>query len=442
MPQIQSKYRLITGLLVIASFGFGVVVGKFQLFPHRMLNYTFDVVASSVGMKNSESGFRRITTSHVVLDMQTYDGPKDSELNGFGGGFSYVGNSLVGVDGAGQFFTYEGGGQINYLEIDVPTNREAFLQYLKEQRLRSDLDWSYRKAFRVLDFLAVEQSSNTTLYISYDHWDDLLLGRTSRIARRTLSSEETDALANLFLRIRSDEWEVIHETSPLITFADDEGASFAGYHSGGGLLITENGSILFAAGDYNLDGVQHPDATQDNSLSAGKIVEINLESLNVTEYARGFRNPGGLIRSAAGQIWVTDFGPEGGDELLNLKIGKHYGWPFETHGTDYGSLEWPLVGSAPDSIELEPAVFSWVPSIAPSDIIQIQDWPREWSGDLLISTLVAGSLFRIRLDDSRVEFVEPISIGRRIRTLIQRQDGSILLFLEEGDFAELRATVD
>ena len=53
-------------------------------------------------------------------------------------------------------------------------------------------------------------------------------------------------------------------------------------------------------------------------------------------YSIGHRNPLGLtIDPNTGEIWSTEFGPRGGDELNRIQAGKNYGWMDVTNGTHY-----------------------------------------------------------------------------------------------------------
>ena len=53
-------------------------------------------------------------------------------------------------------------------------------------------------------------------------------------------------------------------------------------------------------------------------------------------YTVGNRNVQGIAQHpVTGQIWGTEHGPMGGDELNVLKLGRNYGWPVITWGIHY-----------------------------------------------------------------------------------------------------------
>jgi cytochrome c2 len=57
---------------------------------------------------------------------------------------------------------------------------------------------------------------------------------------------------------------------------------------------------------------------------------------------------------------------------------------------------------------------------------------HSWKGDLLISSLNAGSLFRVRLRGERAVYVEQIPVGFRIRDLAEGADGRLILWTDIG----------
>ena len=69
---------------------------------------------------------------------------------------------------------------------------------------------------------------------------------------------------------------------------------------------------------------------------------------------------------------------------------------------------------------------SWTPAIGPSDLTEITSQDSPWKNDLAISGMRAQSLFRLKLHDGNVNFVEKIEIGRRIRK-IEFFDGRVFL---------------
>lgn len=182
-------------------------------------------------------------------------------------------------------------------------------------------------------------------------------------------------------------------------------------------------------GKLQTNGLFRP---QDPNTLVGKIIRVDLSSGHHEIYSQGHRNPQGLFITPEGEIYETEHGPKGGDELNFIVSGGNYGWPHESHGVDYGSYRWKH-GEAGRHDNFDRPVFSWVPSIAVSNLIRVEDFHPSWKGDFLVASLKAQSLYRLRLDkDHKVEFVEQIWIGSRIRDLVEIDASRIALWTDDS----------
>ena len=53
-------------------------------------------------------------------------------------------------------------------------------------------------------------------------------------------------------------------------------------------------------------------------------------------YSYGHRNPQGMtINPETGEVWASEHGPMGGDEVNIIKRGANYGWPVVSYGRKY-----------------------------------------------------------------------------------------------------------
>jgi cytochrome c2 len=140
-----------------------------------------------------------------------------------------------------------------------------------------------------------------------------------------------------------------------------------------------------------------------------------------------------------GEIWLTEHGPQGGDELNLLVEGSNYGWPFVTYGTEYGTFTWPLNREQGRHSGFEPPAFAWIPSIGVTSVMSVQKSLFSlWRGDLLIGSLRARTLFRIRTEKQRVVYAESVmSTGHAIRDLVEGLDGRIALLFNDGSIGLL-----
>ena len=147
-------------------------------------------------------------------------------------------------------------------------------------------------------------------------------------------------------------------------------------------------------------------------------------------WSYGHRNPQGLaLNPATGDLWETEHGPRGGDELNFIRPGRNYGWPVITYGMNYnGTPVSPL--TAKEGME-QPVVY-WTPSIAVSPIrfYTGNAFPK-WKGQLFLGALAQQELRRLVLDGDHVIHQELIlkKLGR-VRDMITGPDGYLYVSLE------------
>ncbi len=150
-------------------------------------------------------------------------------------------------------------------------------------------------------------------------------------------------------------------------------------------------------------------------------------------YTYGNRNPQGLaLHPVTGDIWETEHGPMGGDELNILKKGANYGWPLVTFGRNYNGTE---VSALPELPGLEPPVVQWTPSIAvcPAEFYTGSLFP-EWKNNLFVGALAYEEVRRLVIRDRRVVAQEVVlkNLGR-VRDLKTGPDGAIYVLLNHPD---------
>lgn len=266
-----------------------------------------------------------------------------------------------------------------------------------------------------------------TLYIAYDEARKALLvshqryAAQSRHVRFTISAIGIDPVT----AEAKGKWRTVFETENIPDSSSFRGAT-------GGKLVVAGNTLYFSVGDYNFGQVPQDESAlvaQDPKSSFGKVYEHDLVSGRTRVKSIGHRNPQGLVLTRSGRLIDAEHGPEGGDELNIVKDGSNYGWPNKTYGTDYGKFNWPLAAKRQDAAYAEP-LYSWVPSAAVSPLIEVSDFNSAWDGDLLVGSLKAQSLFRLRMVDDRVVFSEPIWIGHRIRDIAQI-DRQIVLMTDD-----------
>lgn len=224
--------------------------------------------------------------------------------------------------------------------------------------------------------------------------------------------------------------------------------SLGGRHFGSRLLFNPDGTLFVTLGDRG----EQPDRAQDLGDHAGSLVRIHDDGSVPGDnpfagrtgarpeiYTYGNRNIQGIDRSPDGtEVWMTEFGPRGGDELNRVKAGANYGWPVVTHGLSYAGT---AIGEGTAREGMEPPVWHWTPSISPSGIAFYSGaaFPR-WRGDLLVAGLGAQVLVRLRLDGGRVAAEERLLQRRlgRLRHVRQGPDGFIYVLSESAPGAIYR----
>ena len=237
---------------------------------------------------------------------------------------------------------------------------------------------------------------------------------------------------------QSLEWQTIFETQPCLPIKGEgrrNGTPFTGHFGGGRMAMRDADTLVLGVGDFGFNGLASPHMiSQDMSASYGKSILIHVKDRRSEIFTSGNRNPQGMYIDPKGNIWETEHGPQGGDELNLLKQGLNYGWPIVTYGTDYGTFAWPLNPKQGDHEGFEAPFYSWVPSLGVSDLIGVEkDLFPVWKGDLLVSSLGYRRLFRVRIRNDRVVYEEPIEIGMRIRDITEGSDGRIVLWADDDD---------
>jgi glucose/arabinose dehydrogenase len=163
-------------------------------------------------------------------------------------------------------------------------------------------------------------------------------------------------------------------------------------------------------------------------------------------YTLGHRNGHSMaLNPETGEFWVTEQGPNGGDEINVLKAGANYGWPSVSAGRNYMG---PKISDAPWKEGFEQAVVTWVPSIAVAGgTFYTGDRFSGWKRNFFVGGLRegetprTGQLQRIEFNDKWEEIRrEPMlrDLHQRIRDVRQGPDGLLYLVTAEDQGALLR----
>ena len=218
-------------------------------------------------------------------------------------------------------------------------------------------------------------------------------------------------------------------------------------HFGSRLAFAPDGKLFVTMGER----FNYMKEAQNRANTLGAIVRINPDG-SIPEdnpfvgkggddaiWSYGHRNvEGAAINPASGELWTSEMGPRGGDELNIPKAGANHGWPVVSHGTHYSGVAIPDPSSRP---EFADAIRSWVPSISPSGIAFVtRDILPGWNGSLLLAGLSYHGLVRLSLDGNRVTGEERINFGHRIRDVLIGPDGALYVLTDGKGGQILRLT--
>jgi glucose/arabinose dehydrogenase len=147
-------------------------------------------------------------------------------------------------------------------------------------------------------------------------------------------------------------------------------------------------------------------------------------------FTYGNRSPQGLtVHPTTGELWQTEHGAMGGDELNLLQAGLNYGWPVITWGINYNGQK---ISDIQEKEGMEQPLHYWKPSIGTSGIaIYNGDKFARWRGDVFVGGLVGEHLARLRFDGRRRTEQEKLLQGYgRIRDVRSAPDGYLYLLID------------
>jgi glucose/arabinose dehydrogenase len=136
-----------------------------------------------------------------------------------------------------------------------------------------------------------------------------------------------------------------------------------------------------------------------------------------------------------GELWGTEHGPRGGDEVNLLLPGRNFGWPLYSKGLNYDGT--PVEYGKElhlkfDMKDIEQPIVDFTPSPAISSFVFYEgDAFPEWRHNIIVGSLKAATLYRLEFERSKLVHKEVIVENlARIRDIAVGYDGLIYLLLE------------
>jgi len=220
-------------------------------------------------------------------------------------------------------------------------------------------------------------------------------------------------------------------------------------------------SILLTADNKLWIATSGEGTAQDTKTLAGKVMRLNddgsvpkdnpfvgKEGYRPEIYSLGHRSSLGLTQNpTTHEVWLSEMGPDGGDEINVIRAGKNYGWPLVSMGRTYPG-PWQSKKNEPTHDGFEPPQIYWVPSISVSGLtFYTGDKLPKWKGDLFVGGLRkgeipgTGQLDRVLLNNNMEELRRETLLSdlhQRIRDVKQGPDGLLYVATDEVQGAILR----
>jgi hypothetical protein len=219
--------------------------------------------------------------------------------------------------------------------------------------------------------------------------------------------------------IRGKQW---FKSSPCVPIS-------AVQHAAGRIEVIDKKNVYLTTGDLGFPKIGDRKARG----TLGSIYKVS--SSEFERVSQGHRNPQG-VQLIGKDLYISEHGPRGGDEINLIDLGKDYGWPFVTYGQPYGSGDYVRPSKTGTHEGFIKPLYYWVPSVAPTELILLPDDPRwgSWSGQLVMGTLRENALIFLQLMSKReVGQVANVNVGERIRDLEVGNDGSIIATTDSGN---------
>lgn len=179
-------------------------------------------------------------------------------------------------------------------------------------------------------------------------------------------------------------------------------------YNGGRIGIGPDGYLYATTG-----WLRNPRLPQAIKSLAGKVLRMDLQGRpapgnpfeNSYVYSYGHRNPQGLAWSPDGELYISEHGEAGNDEINLIGAGQNYGWPTVEGDNNRAGMTAPYVHSGNGT---------W----APAGI-------AFFSGNLLVANLGSRNIISVNLQNKNIQNF--FSSGDRMRAILPYGNGMYLI---------------
>ena len=278
-------------------------------------------------------------------------------------------------------------------------------------------------------------ATNRLIYFSYVK--DGEKGATTAVGRGRLDGMALTDVRDIFV---SESWM--------------KGNDLADGRFGSRIVFAKDGTLFITCGDRD-----RPDGGQNPADHFGKVIRVNDDGTVPKDnpfvgragyrpeiYTFGQRNQQGLaFNPVTGDLWASEQGPNGGDEINVIKAGRNYGWPIVSYGRQYAG---PNQSEIPYKAGMELPIVFWVPSIATSGMtFYTGDKFPNWKNNVFVGAMRTGEIdrtghierivFNGKWEEIRREYFLN-EMRQRIRDVRQGPDGFLYVLTDEDHGALLR----
>ncbi|NNE51413.1 MAG: PQQ-dependent sugar dehydrogenase [Sulfitobacter sp.] len=272
--------------------------------------------------------------------------------------------------------------------------------------------------------LARDFETTRTLFLSYAKRQGRGSGTALAVARLSSDSSRLEDLREIF------------EMKP---------GSSGGRHFGSRVVEARDGTLFLTIGDRG----DRPSA-QDRSRHNGSVIRVkrdgsvpadnpfvNTDGVLPEIWSYGHRNPQGAGVDLRGNLWLSEHGARGGDEVNRVRKGANYGWPVISYGRHYSGAK---IGEGTSKPGMEQPAHYWDPSMAPSGLLVYSGklFP-DWKGHIFVGSLKFNYI--ARLEGNPLREVQQIETDEtlRVRDIVEGPDGAIW-FISVGNGTLYRIT--